>query len=140
MTTEAAHASAVPLAYVTAQSYLEYIDTKQFPRGVDLERFKAHPGDRPPGPFRFLFVGRVLWDKGVAVLRDQSLTPEAHIALAKRWGGIDINNYFPLEGEHPEIEAQVERDGDRQRPLPGLACRRAGDRVGARPAAGRRGA
>ena len=45
----------------------------------------------------------LVWDKGVAVLRDQSLTPEDHIALANRWGGIDINNYFPLEGEHPEI-------------------------------------
>jgi taurine dioxygenase len=45
----------------------------------------------------------IVWDKGVAVLRDQSLAPEDHIALARRWGGIDINNYFPLEGEHPEI-------------------------------------
>jgi taurine dioxygenase len=45
----------------------------------------------------------LVWDKGVAVLRDQLLSPEEHIALAKRWGGIDINNYFPLEGEHPEI-------------------------------------
>ncbi|TCJ37173.1 TauD/TfdA family dioxygenase [Parafrankia sp. BMG5.11] len=45
----------------------------------------------------------LVWDKGVAVLRDQTLTPEDHIALANRWGGIDINNYFPLEGEHPEI-------------------------------------
>ncbi|MGX7952172.1 TauD/TfdA dioxygenase family protein [Tsuneonella sp. HG249] len=45
----------------------------------------------------------LVWDKGVAVLRDQTLTLEDHIALANRWGGIDINNYFPLEGEHPEI-------------------------------------
>lgn len=40
---------------------------------------------------------------GVAVLRDQSLTPEQHIALAERWGGIDINNYFPLQDEYPQI-------------------------------------
>ena len=40
---------------------------------------------------------------GVAVLRDQSLTPEQHIALAERWGGIDINSYFPLQDEYPQI-------------------------------------
>lgn len=45
----------------------------------------------------------LVWDRGVAVLRDQSLTPEQHIALAMRWGGIDINNYFPLDGEYREI-------------------------------------
>jgi taurine dioxygenase len=55
----------------------------------------------------------LVWDKGVAVLRDQSLSPEEHIALANRWGGIDINNYFPLEGEHPEI-AIVGKRADQQ--------------------------
>lgn len=42
-------------------------------------------------------------DHGVAVLREQELRPEAHIALAERWGGIDINNYFPLQDEYPQI-------------------------------------
>lgn len=42
-------------------------------------------------------------DHGVAVLREQELSPEAHIALAERWGGIDINNYFPLQDEYPQI-------------------------------------
>jgi taurine dioxygenase len=42
-------------------------------------------------------------DRGVAVLRDQLLTPEEHIALAERWGGIDINNYFPLQEQYPQI-------------------------------------
>ena len=54
--------------------------------GADLEALKA-----------------AVHEHGVAVLRDQTLSPEEHIALAERWGGIDINNYFPLEGEHPEI-------------------------------------
>lgn len=44
-----------------------------------------------------------VWTHGVAVLRDQSLSPQAHIALAERWGGIDINNYFPLQDHHPQI-------------------------------------
>ncbi|WP_095011647.1 TauD/TfdA dioxygenase family protein [Tsuneonella mangrovi] len=45
----------------------------------------------------------LVFGAGVAVLRDQTLTPEDHIALAERWGGIDINNYFPLQDEYPEI-------------------------------------
>ena len=63
-------------------------------RGVDLASVDGAVLDA---------LKELVWDKGVAVLRDQSLTPEDHIALANRWGGIDINNYFPLEGEHPEI-------------------------------------
>lgn len=42
-------------------------------------------------------------DHGVAVLRDQELSPEQHIAFAKAWGGIDVNNYFPANGGYPEI-------------------------------------
>ena len=32
--------------------------------GIDLDRFRP-PDARPPGPFAFLFVGRLLWQKGV---------------------------------------------------------------------------
>ena len=63
-------------------------------RGVDLATVDGAALDA---------LKELVWDKGVAVLRDQSLTAEDHIALANRWGGIDINNYFPLEGGHPEI-------------------------------------
>ena len=34
--------------------------------GVDLARFKPGETEREPGSFRFLFVGRLLWDKGIA--------------------------------------------------------------------------
>jgi len=34
--------------------------------GVDLDHFKPSQEDRPAGAFRFLFVARLLWDKGVA--------------------------------------------------------------------------
>jgi taurine dioxygenase len=44
-----------------------------------------------------------LADRGVLFVRDQELTPEDHIAFARRWGTIDINNYFPANGGHPEI-------------------------------------
>ena len=48
-------------------------------------------------------IRRTVYERGLAVLRDQTVTPEQHIALAKRWGGIDVNNYFPANGGYPEI-------------------------------------
>ena len=48
-------------------------------------------------------IRQTVWEHGVALFRDQDFSPEAHIAFAKRWGGIDINNYFPLTAAHPEI-------------------------------------
>ena len=42
-------------------------------------------------------IKAAIYEHGVAVFRDQSLSPEAHIAFARRWGGIDINSYFPLQ-------------------------------------------
>ena len=56
---------------------------------------------------------RLVHVHGVAVLRDQELTPEDHIAFANRWGGIDINNYFPLDDGYPEI-AIVRKAADQQ--------------------------
>lgn len=48
-------------------------------------------------------IKQAIYEHGVAVFRGQEFSPEDHIAFAKRWGGIDINNYFPLTDEHPEI-------------------------------------
>ena len=48
-------------------------------------------------------VRDLIYRHGVAVFRDQVFSPADHIAFAKRWGGIDINNYFPLTDEYPEI-------------------------------------
>ena len=49
-------------------------------------------------------IKKAIYTHGVAVFRGQdAFTPQAHIAFAKRWGGIDINNYFPLTDDHPEI-------------------------------------
>ena len=44
-----------------------------------------------------------IYRHGVAIFRDQEFSPEDHLAFARRWGGIDINNYFPLTDEYPEI-------------------------------------
>ena len=44
-----------------------------------------------------------VFENGVAVIRDQQLSPEQHIAFAKRWGGIDVNPFFPTNSGWPEI-------------------------------------
>jgi taurine dioxygenase len=57
---------------------------------------------------------RVVYDNGVAVIRDQDLSPEQHIAFAKRWGGIDVNPFFPTNSGWPEIaevrKAETQKD------------------------------
>lgn len=55
-----------------------------------------------------------VFENGVAVLRDQDLSPDQHIAFAKRWGGIDVNPSFPTNSGWPEIaevrKAEAQRD------------------------------
>ncbi|BCA59462.1 TauD/TfdA dioxygenase family protein [Sphingomonas sp. HMP6] len=48
-------------------------------------------------------IRAALAETGVVLLRDQQLSPEDHIAFARRWGEIDVNNYFPANGGYPEI-------------------------------------
>lgn len=48
-------------------------------------------------------IKQTIYEHGVAVFRDQEFSPAQHLAFAKRWGGIDVNQYFPLETEFPEI-------------------------------------
>jgi taurine dioxygenase len=48
-------------------------------------------------------IKAAVYEHGVAVFRDQKFSPEDHIAFAKAWGGIDLNNYFPLDPRWPEI-------------------------------------
>lgn len=50
-------------------------------------------------------------DHGLIFFRDQHLTPEGHIAFARRWGDININRFFtPVDG-YPEI-AEVRKEAD----------------------------
>ena len=56
-------------------------------------------------------VRRVLARYGVVVFRDQSLTPEQHIATARRFGGIDINRFFAHADGYPEIALVVKEPG-----------------------------
>ena len=54
-----------------------------------------------------------VFENGVAVLRDQELSPDQHIAFAKRWGGIDVNPFFPTNTGWPEI-AEVRKAEDQK--------------------------
>lgn len=58
-------------------------------------------------------IRQAIYEHGVAVFRDQHFTPEEHIRFGRRWGGIDVNNYFPLTDDHSEI-AVVKKDPDQQ--------------------------
>ena len=46
---------------------------------------------------------KALFAHGVVVLPDQHLTPEGHIALAERFGPIDINRFFTPVADYPMI-------------------------------------
>ena len=53
-------------------------------------------------------------DHGVIVVRDQNLTPEQHLAAARRFGKINVNRFFtPVDG-HPEV-AEVRKEPDQKR-------------------------
>ncbi len=52
-------------------------------------------------------------DYGVIFFRDQQLTPEQHIAFARRWGPIDINRFFPANQAYPEI-AEVNKSPEQK--------------------------
>lgn len=52
---------------------------------------------------------RALADHGVLFFRDQTLSPEEHIAFAGRWGEIVINRFFRPTDTHPEI-AEVRKE------------------------------
>ncbi len=52
-----------------------------------------------------------LGEYGVLFFRDQSLTPEEHIAFARCFGTININRFFKPTADYPEI-AEVRKEAD----------------------------
>ncbi len=48
-------------------------------------------------------------EHGVIFFRDQELTPEQHIAFARRWAPIDVNRFFTAMPGYPEI-AEVRKE------------------------------
>ena len=56
-------------------------------------------------------IRTTIYEHGVAVFRDQEFSPEDHITFGKRWGGVDVNKYFPISDDFPEI-ALVKKEAD----------------------------
>ena len=57
----------------------------------------------------FSEIRQAFLDYGVIFFRDQRLTPEQHLAFARRFGEIDVNRYFPTVDGHPEV-AEVRKE------------------------------
>jgi taurine dioxygenase len=52
-------------------------------------------------------IRTTLADRGVVFFRDQSLTPEQHIGLARQFGDINVNRFFAHADGYPEIALVV---------------------------------
>jgi alpha-ketoglutarate-dependent taurine dioxygenase len=63
-------------------------------------------------------IRRALGEYGVVFFRDQRLTPEQHIALAERFGPIEINRFFATVPGYPMI-AEVRKEPEQQRNIGG---------------------
>lgn len=95
--------------------------------GVDLERFRPRPGAALDRPFRFLLVGRLLWDKGLAEyveaartvrrfhpgIRFQMLGPAGAnnrtavpSSVVERWRAEKIIDYL---GESDDVRTAIEQ-------------------------------
>lgn len=58
---------------------------------------------QPLSDSQFAEIQRALYHFGVIFFRDQSLTPEQHIAFAERWGPINVNRFFRPVAGYPMI-------------------------------------
>ena len=63
---------------------------------------------------QFAEVRHAFAENGVIFFRDQELTPEQHIAFARRWGPININRFFTHVEGHPEIAMVLKEPHHRQ--------------------------
>lgn len=71
--------------------------------GVDLSRLSIAEFDQIQAAFA---------EHGLLFFRDQALTERQHIAFARRWGEIDVNQYFSAHLDHPEIAVVLQEPDD----------------------------
>lgn len=67
---------------------------------------------------QFAEIRQAYFDYGVIFFRDQTLTPEQHIAFAERWGPININRFFKAVDGYPMI-AEVRKEPDQTKNIGG---------------------
>jgi taurine dioxygenase len=63
-------------------------------------------------------IRRAFGEYGVVFFRDQNLSPEQHIAVAERFGPIDVNRFFAHVPGYPAI-AEVRKEPEQQRNIGG---------------------
>jgi taurine dioxygenase len=59
-------------------------------------------------------IRQAFGEYGVIFFRDQSLTPEQHLAFARRFGDIDVNRFFTSVPAYPAI-AEVRKEPEQHR-------------------------
>ena len=60
-------------------------------------------------------IRHALFEHGVVFLRDQKLTPEQHVAFARRFGEINVNRFFKAVDGYPmiaEVSKEPEQTGN----------------------------
>ena len=57
-------------------------------------------------------IRKLLGEHGVVFFRDQDLSPEEHISLARRFGPINVNRFFTPHPDHAEIAMVVKEAED----------------------------
>lgn len=73
--------------------------------GVDLAQ--------PLSDATFAAIRQAFLDYGVIFFRDQDITPEQHLAFARRWAPVDVNAFFAAVPGHPEI-AEVRKEPEQK--------------------------
>jgi taurine dioxygenase len=76
-----------------------------FISGIDLSQPLSSPVSAE--------LDRALAEHGVIFFRDQTLTPEQHIAFAESFGEIDVNRFFKHVDRYPQI-AEVRKDPEQK--------------------------
>ena len=66
----------------------------------------------------FEAIQTAFFEHGVLFFRDQMMTPDDHIAFAKRWAEIEINRFFTPVSTHPQI-ALVLKEPDQTKNIGG---------------------
>lgn len=62
----------------------------------------------------FAEIRQAFHEHSVIFFRDQSITPEQHVAFARRFGPINVNRFFTPVAGHPEI-AEVRKEPEQKR-------------------------
>jgi taurine dioxygenase len=78
--------------------------------GVDLAA--------PLAPETLAEIKHAFGEYGVIFFRDQRLTPDHHVALAERFGPIEVNRFFSTVGGYPMI-AEVRKEPEQRRNIGG---------------------